>query len=1637
MSTRRLVAMGLALIAAPALAAPGFVLREVTNDIPAQPLVTLTVTAALESACFAVEEYVPPTLEAVSIDSGGVYSTADGVVRWGGFTGCFLTTLTYRVTGPPGPYTLDGMLSVDGEWAFHPATTDVVIASDESLPQRPATVAAPVFEPAGSASLPVTVTLTCASGGAEIRYSTYGEAPTESDTLYTGSVEVVADTLIRARAFATNMTPSPVRGAWFAEAPPIPALLADCVVATNTPWLPELTVQVTQTVAGACWTYEEALGPGLTPTNVTEAGVYDAAASTIRWGPYTGQVALALSWQVTGLPGTYLSRGSWSVDGRAGGPANHEIVVTGQGADWDYPVRPGVLPPPVFVPPGSTSLPVVVSITNGAVGAEIRYTEDGTVPTDSDTLYTNSFSVLSNTVVRACAFATNCFPSTVRSASFVQADPAPGADVAREISTATPWQPAVTALVNQAGACWSYEEWLAPGLTPTNVNEGGWFDAAEFVIRWGAFTGRTSVALAYEVAGRPGTYPVRGRWSVDGRFGEFDAFDLTVAAEPGDDTIPEPPQTAATPDLSPPGSRTLPVDVDMTCATPSAEIRYTTDGALPSVGSALYGTAVHVDSNCVLRARAFKAGLEPSAAAWGEYASKPDYPPLAISRSIAANGSPSPSVTLDVSPPVGALSFVVTETLAPGMTAHPVTTNGLWNPDDRTLKWGPFSGDAHAQLGYLVTGREGVYPVWGEGSLDGVRHETTGAGSVEIGACEATYRARVRLWLQGAYAAAEDRMTTNAAWALAATAPYADDPRAVAAVPAGVVDWVFVELADTNGLPAFARSAFLRDDGWVAGDSGAEGIGVAVAAGNYYVGVRHRNHLTVRSAEPVAFAGAETVYDFTTGSNGYFGGAAGAVELEPGVWGMIAGDADGDGVVRQADEDIRFSQEGLLGILRGDLDLDGVVTSNETDMCTTNLGRQTAVTNGEVILTPALPMFPARRTVIQEGSCSFRVQVADGVGPVLWTVSDNQSGGYLESAVGTGIVYRAGSTGDCTDVVEAWVTNNLLGRMVANVISTNSVSLIGKAIVAAGRKSENDALWPITDYLADAAYNTLSYRGYPREGIQYFSPVTNQDVDANGQIDDIAGLTTLANLETAFTNWAAPTSQLFVYLVDHGGVDSESEGYFRLNPTETLTAVQLDGWLDELQDTWNTEVVVLLDFCHAGSFLPALTYTGTAKRVVIAACSTDEVTYFVAGGLVSFSDAFFSGILRGLDVEASFLVARDAMSIYQNGELDDDGSGAFVPGLDGANARNLVLGASFMTAQGLPVIGGVARDQVLTVDTYASLWAHGVVSVYPIDRVWCVIVPPSLEPGMENPVSNLPEVTLAYNPAESRYEGVYEGFSEKGVYKVIYYARNVLNGVSPPRQAYVVQEQFDERLVLLAAGPTNDAAWAVRDAMGRMAYHTFLTRRFTPATLCYLAEGPADINGDGTNEVYAPPTVENLAWAVTNWAMGCDKLTVWLIADGEGGDCRVNTTNLVSAALLDGWLDAVQATNSAAAVALLEFEGAGGFLDDMAAPAACERTTVAACGASEGCIRALNGRLSVNGALLANLFTGKSIGESFSQAKTAVRQAARRCQTPLLDETGDGVPDDTPALSLSRYIGSPFVTGADSPEIGTLMDDTE
>ncbi|MFH0909732.1 MAG: FG-GAP-like repeat-containing protein, partial [bacterium] len=405
---------------------------------------------------------------------------------------------------------------------------------------------------------------------------------------------------------------------------------------------------------------------------------------------------------------------------------------------------------------------------------------------------------------------------------------------------------------------------------------------------------------------------------------------------------------------------------------------------------------------------------------------------------------------------------------------------------------------------------------------------------------------------------------------------------------------------------------------------------------------------------------------------------------------------------------------------------------------------------------PKLRVNPPVLTIAAGSSRQFLTQGATGV--VSWSFITNRSGGGL---VVTNGLYTAGTNAPVLDVVEGRESGGLYGRVHINVIRPEDAAAIGKAIIIAGGKALDDPVWQATDGLADRAYLTVLHRGFAKTNVQYLSFGPAQDVDGDGMTDDVDGDTGIGNVTAAFTSFAQNADKLFVYLVDHGS-DSAGQGYMRLNAGENLSAAQVDGWLDALQTANpNLQVTLVLDFCYAGSFLDEVALTNSTRRAVMAATTADQLTYFIAGGLVSFSDALFSSLQAGFDFKNAFETARGAMSSYQLAQMDDNGDGIYQGGIDGVASESNKLGASFIAGLDIPQIGDISPNQMITTGTTVTLWAKGVSSVYPIERTWCLIVPPSHNPNTNAgiPVLNIPELDLLYNTTLNRYETTFDGFT--------------------------------------------------------------------------------------------------------------------------------------------------------------------------------------------------------------------------------------------------------------------------------------
>ncbi|MCB0763384.1 MAG: hypothetical protein KDB84_01670, partial [Flavobacteriales bacterium] len=90
-----------------------------------------------------------------------------------------------------------------------------------------------------------------------------------------------------------------------------------------------------------------------------------------------------------------------------------------------------------------------------------------------------------------------------------------------------------------------------------------------------------------------------------------------------------------------------------------------------------------------------------------------------------------------------------------------------------------------------------------------------------------------------------------------------------------IVDWVVVELRNKNNSAQVlaTRSALLQRDGDIVATDGTSDVSFAVAADQYFIAVRHRNHLGIMTGGSIALSATASLVDLGNAAVPLFGGA--------------------------------------------------------------------------------------------------------------------------------------------------------------------------------------------------------------------------------------------------------------------------------------------------------------------------------------------------------------------------------------------------------------------------------------------------------------------------------------------------------------------------------------------------------------------------------------------------------------------------------------------------------------------------------------------------------------------------------------------------------------------------------------------
>jgi hypothetical protein len=176
-----------------------------------------------------------------------------------------------------------------------------------------------------------------------------------------------------------------------------------------------------------------------------------------------------------------------------------------------------------------------------------------------------------------------------------------------------------------------------------------------------------------------------------------------------------------------------------------------------------------------------------------------------------------------------------------------------------------------------------------------------------------------------------------------------------ALLEADIVEWVLLEFRETDGDASTAtpdklldrQAAVVLADGSIVRP---DGVSTVLYTGNItqnlYVIVHQRNHLSIMSSAALVETAGDFVYDFTDAlSKAYSDGQDGQKSLGGGMYGMIGGDSDANGIVEMNDKDTKWSLEaGVKGYFDSDLNLDTQVNNpDKVELWEPNLNSESQI----------------------------------------------------------------------------------------------------------------------------------------------------------------------------------------------------------------------------------------------------------------------------------------------------------------------------------------------------------------------------------------------------------------------------------------------------------------------------------------------------------------------------------------------------------------------------------------------------------------------------------------------------------------------------------------------------------------------
>jgi N-acetylneuraminic acid mutarotase len=491
----------------------------------------------------------------------------------------------------------------------------------------------PIFSLApGTYTSTQTVTITDATPGAMIYFTTNGSTPTTSSTPYSGPITVSSTETIQAIATANGYSNSAVATAAYTINNLPPAATPTFSVAPGA-YTTAQSVGISDSTSGEI-IYYTTNGTTPTPSSTPYSGPITVSSSetlraiatatgystsAVASAAYTINLPLAATPTFSVAPGTYTSAQTvaildsapsatiyYTINGTTPTTSSSvysgaitvsatetiQAIATASGhsksavATAAYSINlPPPAPTPTFsVAPGTYTSAQSVAILDSAPSAIIYYTTNGTTPTTSSSVDSGAITVSSTETLQAIATATGYSTSAVASAAYT-INPPPAAKPTFSVAPGTYTSAQMVTILDSTPSAAIY--YTTNGTNPTTSSS----------VYRGAIT-VSSTETIQAIATASGY--------------------STSAAATAAYTINPPP--AATPTFSvAPGTYTSAQTVAIVDSTPSAAIYYTTNGTTPTTSSSVYSGAITVSSTETIQAIATASGYSTSTVATGAY----------------------------------------------------------------------------------------------------------------------------------------------------------------------------------------------------------------------------------------------------------------------------------------------------------------------------------------------------------------------------------------------------------------------------------------------------------------------------------------------------------------------------------------------------------------------------------------------------------------------------------------------------------------------------------------------------------------------------------------------------------------------------------------------------------------------------------------------------------------------------------------------------------------------------------------------------------------------------------------------------------------------------------------------------------